>query len=136
MTGIRALREIQSVVMWNDIKDPTNLNLLHLTKNGILKEVEISLSHIEYKGKKITQGIILDITNKKNVEERLKESEKKFRTLFQNHSAVKLIVDPLTGNILEANKAAVKFYGWPVYELQKMNLSQINRLSPKNLWKS
>ena len=99
------------------------------TKDGIIKEVEISLSHIDYKGKKITQGIIRDITNKKNVEEKLKESEKKFRMLFQNHSAVKLIVDPETGDILEANKAAAKFYGWPVHELQKMNLLQINRLS-------
>jgi PAS domain S-box-containing protein len=98
------------------------------TKNGIIKEVEISLSHIDYNGKKITQGIIRDITNKKNVEDRLKESEKKFRTLFQNHAAVKMIIDPETGNILEANKAAAKFYGWHDHELKNMNISQINRL--------
>jgi PAS domain S-box-containing protein len=98
------------------------------TKNGIKKELEISLSHIEFKGAQFTQGILRDITNKKHVEERLKDNENKLRMLFQNHSAVKLIIDPETGDILEANKAAAKFYGWPAHELEKMNLSKINRL--------
>jgi PAS domain S-box-containing protein len=99
-----------------------------LTKNGLNKEVEISVSHIEFNGAKYTQGILRDITNKKNVEERLKESENKLRMLFQNHSAVMLIVDPETGDIVEANKAAVKFYGWPSHEVQNINLSKVNRL--------
>ena len=98
------------------------------TKNGLNKEVEVSLSHIEFKGTKFTQGILRDITNKKNIEKRLKDTENKLRMLFQNHSAVKLIIDPETGDIVEANKAAVKFYGLPAHELQQTNLSKINRM--------
>ena len=41
--------------------------------------------------------------------ETLRESEEKFRTLFQNHAAVKLIIDPDSGNIIDANEAAVAF---------------------------
>jgi PAS domain S-box-containing protein len=63
----------------------------------------------------------------------LKESEEKFRNLFQYHAAVKLLIDPDTGKIVEANMAAAKFYGWPVAELQKMNMSQINTLHPEVL---
>ncbi|HSV75787.1 MAG TPA: PAS domain S-box protein [Bacteroidales bacterium] len=58
----------------------------------------------------------------------LKESEQKFRNLFQNHAAVKLLIDPDTGNIVEANEAASQFYGWSVKKLQQMNMSQINTL--------
>ena len=38
------------------------------------------------------------------------------------------MIDPETGNIIDANKAAAEFYGWPVEELKKMNISQINTL--------
>jgi PAS domain S-box-containing protein len=59
----------------------------------------------------------------------LKESEEKFRNIFHNHTAVKLILDPETGKIIEANKSAADFYGWSVDELQQMTLSQINIVS-------
>lgn len=62
-------------------------------------------------------------------EQELKESEEKFRNIFHNHTAVKLILDPETGKIVEANQSAAAFYGWSVDELQKMTLSQINIVS-------
>jgi len=49
----------------------------------------------------------------------LKQSEEKFRNIFHNHTAVKLILDPETGKIIEANKSAADFYGWSVDELQQ-----------------
>lgn len=106
------------------------------TKRNELKEVEISISHIKFQEKLITQGIIRDITAKKITEEQLKESEKKFRTLFQNHSAVKLIIDPETGHILEANDAAARFYGLPVNILQNMNMSEILMINPEDFRKN
>ncbi|MEI6277221.1 MAG: PAS domain S-box protein [Prolixibacteraceae bacterium] len=62
---------------------------------------------------------------KKLAEELLIKSEGKFRNLFQNHGAVKLIFDPISGNILEANNAAADFYGWTVEELTTMHISEI-----------
>jgi PAS domain S-box-containing protein len=58
----------------------------------------------------------------------LQESEEQFRNLFKYHSAVKLVIDPETGNIIDANEAAVKFYGWPLDELKRMYIQQINVL--------
>jgi len=83
-------------------------------------------------------GIILFIeviTEQKKAAERLKESEEKFRTLFDKHSAVKLIIDPNSGNIVEANVAAEKFYGWRREILCKMNIQDINILSPDAIMK-
>jgi len=62
-------------------------------------------------------------------EDELKKSEKKFRNIFENHSAIKFLIDPETGNIVDANKAAAKFYMWTIEQLKSMNIRQINILS-------
>ena len=53
-----------------------------------------------------------------------------FRALFENHSAVVLVVDALSGAIVDANLAAARFYGYPRERLCRMNTGDINPLSP------
>lgn len=55
----------------------------------------------------------------------------RFQPLFEQHSAVKLIIDAETGRIVDANKAAAQFYGWPLEVLKKMSIQEINTLSPE-----
>jgi len=83
----------------------------------------------------IAIGFAQDITDRKLAEEKLKESEEKFRTLFQNHSTIKLLIDPDNSNIIDANRAAAVFYGWSVEKLKTMNISEINTLSPDEIKK-
>ena len=80
-------------------------------------------------------GILSDITERKQAEEMLHESETKFRNLFYNHAAVKLIIDSENGNIVEANEAAAAFYGYTVETLKKMRIFEINTLPEKELLK-
>ena len=75
--------------------------------------------------------VLSDITDYKQKEEALPESEEQFRKLFEGHSAVKLIIDADTGGIIYANQAAVKFYGWSVNKLKQMHIQEINDLSPE-----
>ncbi len=63
----------------------------------------------------------------------LQESESLFRNSFQKHAAVKLIIDPDDGRIVDANEAAAKFYGWSQKELRRMNISDINQLSSSQI---
>jgi len=63
----------------------------------------------------------------------LTDSEKKFRDLFYQHTAVKLLIDPDTGSIVEANAAAERFYGWSCAQLQQMRIQDINTLSPEQV---
>lgn len=56
------------------------------------------------------------------------EGELKFKQLFYDHSAVKLLIDVETGQIFDANPAASKFYGWSLEKLRQMNISDINTL--------
>jgi PAS domain S-box-containing protein len=73
---------------------------------------------------------LLDITARKQAEETLQENEARFRAMFEGHDAMKLIIDPVTGQILDANSAAADFYGWSVAELRRMQIQQINTLPP------
>ncbi len=71
-------------------------------------------------------ALIDDITSRKRAELMLLQSERQFRTLFERNATAKLIVDPESGDIVDANDAASVFYGWSVEELKQMNLAQIN----------
>jgi PAS domain S-box-containing protein len=72
---------------------------------------------------------------RRRAEEELHESETLFRKLFEDHAAVKLILDPDTGNIIDANKAAAVFYGWSREQLKQMKIQEINTLSPEEVKK-
>jgi PAS domain S-box-containing protein len=63
----------------------------------------------------------------------LQESEELFRSLFDDHLAVKWILDPDSGQIIDANQAAAAFYGWSQAELKKMRIQEINTLPPEEI---
>ena len=75
-------------------------------------------------------GIMIDITDQKQKEEALKESETRFRMLFEKHSSVMLVIEPDTGRIIDANQAAANFYLWPVETLKQMLIEQVTINSP------
>jgi len=89
----------------------------------------------EWLGEKAHLITIRDITKRKQADEALRESETLFRKLFEDHAAVKLIIDPDTGNIIDANKAAAVFYGWSREQLKQMKIQEINILSPEEVKK-
>ncbi len=74
-----------------------------------------------------------EVVERKRAEEVLQESETLFRNLFQYHAAVKFIIDPDTGNIIDANQAAENYYGWPIEQLKQMRIQDINTLSPEEM---
>ena len=65
----------------------------------------------------------------------LRESEERFRTLFENNHAVMLLVDPHTGAVINANPAACKFYGYAHDVLLSKRLADLNTLPPKEIMK-
>ncbi|MCX8030824.1 MAG: PAS domain S-box protein [Thermodesulfovibrionales bacterium] len=76
----------------------------------------------------MSKGVVftaLDITARKKAEQALNESLETYRKLFDDHIAAKLLIDPDTGEIIDANKAASNFYGWSREELKRMKIQEI-----------
>jgi PAS domain S-box-containing protein len=61
-------------------------------------------------------------------EEALRESESRYRALFADTDVPRLVLDPDTGRIVDANAAAADFYGYPLSQLTKMHIGDINTL--------
>lgn len=61
------------------------------------------------------------------------ESEKRYRILFENSPIVKLVIDPENGRIVNANAAAVRFYGWSFEQLITKKMSEINTTPEEEL---
>ena len=69
----------------------------------------------------------------KQTEASLIQSEKRFKEMFEEHSAIMLTFNPDTGFIMEANKAAIDFYGWTIDEIRKLRIHDINTLTPEEV---
>lgn len=54
-----------------------------------------------------------------------------FRSMFEGHSAIMLLIEPQTGTILNANQSAVDFYGYTRSNLYGMSIQEINTMPPE-----
>jgi PAS domain S-box-containing protein len=59
------------------------------------------------------------------MDKKIKESEERFRSMFEGHSAVMLLIDPESGGIQDANPAAAGFYGFSREELHHLYIRQL-----------
>ncbi len=59
--------------------------------------------------------------------------EQIFRLMFEGHSAIMLLIEPQTGNILDANQSAVDFYGYTKSKLCGMTIQEITTLPPEQV---
>ena len=78
--------------------------------------------------RKIQPSILENATEKRATEIELKESEERFRQMFEKHNAVMLLIEPETGKIIDANLSAQKFYGYSDEAFKQMIIQDINSL--------
>jgi len=124
--------------LWFDRDAPCkNCPSLKALKTGKTEEAEIAYqdkiflvrSHPVIENNEIT-GLLevsVDITKQKTAENLLANSESKFRMFFYENTAVKLLIDPDSGQIIDANKSACHFYGYD--NLEEKFIQEINQLA-------
>ena len=119
-------------VLETGTKQTINLELLKKDNGSFYAHLETIKVHDENGNFKELRVTLTDISDLKNTEEALKESEERYRQIFVNNHAPMLLIDPISGDIIDANPAAANFYGYTLDELVKMKISDIN-VSDDNL---
>jgi len=98
-----------------------NLEFRFRKKNGDLIIGLISAELIEINGRVCAIATAVDITESRLAEHALKESEELYRRLFEVESDAILLVDRESGELLAANAAAIRLYGYTREELLSLN---------------
>jgi PAS domain S-box-containing protein len=104
--------------------------------NGELIDVSIQAFPVSLEEENMGYYIIYrDITELKETKSKYKNIKDRYKALFENDYTVMLIIDPDNGKIVDANPAAVNFYGWSKEELTSMKISDINVLNKEEVKK-
>ena len=105
----------------------TNYDISIIRKDGEIRHLRAFLKEIIWTGIKHFQVIYEDITSQKQVETSLKESEAKFRSIFENSFMGISIARP-GGNLLQVNHAYARMYGYENPGLMLSEVGETNKL--------
>lgn len=106
-------------------KDKIVFETTHRRANGTTYPVEIHLQLLEQQNANLFVAVVLDITDRKIAEQKLRESGEKYRHLFENNPEPMWIYDPDTLELVEVNQAAIDHYGYSEKEFLNMSLVDI-----------
>ena len=124
--NIRDLRNPESLIQLDDDiktideKEFATLETMHIRKDKTVFPIEISARVVNIEGIKYYQTIGRDITERKKVENTLRESEQKFRKIFEE-SPLGMVMSIKDFSLISANSAFCRMLDYSEEEL--VNLS-------------
>jgi len=101
------------------------MNYYKKSKDELIAELEL----LKAENERLSSATKIEFESKQNI----RESELRYECFFEDNHSVMLLVEPETGKIKDVNQSATHFYGWSRAEMQKMNISEINTLSPDDV---
>ena len=107
---------------------PDGTQIEVVTDEGTTTPVEINATTVALPDGRVVYGVFRDVSERKAMQKRLTRRERRFRMMFEGHSAPMLLIDEETGAIEQANAAAVEFYGYERDILMSMSIQDINQL--------
>jgi PAS domain S-box-containing protein len=97
------------------------------------KNSERALRAGEEELKKFNLKLNSEINERKRSQKIVQESENKYRQMFENNTAIKLLIDPESGSIVDANQAAINYYGYERQKIIQMKITDINIFPPEKV---
>jgi diguanylate cyclase (GGDEF)-like protein/PAS domain S-box-containing protein len=108
-----------------DAQPQTFYHLEIITKDGRRVPLEVSTQLVYEDDKPVgVQGIARDITRRKRAEQALRESEERYRELFENANDL-IYTHDLKGNFTSLNLAGQRITGYTREEALRLNIAQV-----------
>ena len=89
---------------------PVSFEGVHRRKDGATNPVEIRLTALESGGQRVMLGVARDITERRRLEEKLREEEQKLSAIFNQSFQFIGLLTP-DGTLVEANQSSLEFAG-------------------------
>jgi len=127
--SIPKIMEDFKATMFGELSGPLELEMVR--KDGSLVTVEATTIPVKRDGNVEIIGVTRDVTERKKTESALKESEEKFRTIFDGSTDGIVAADPKTHKFVFANARIYELTGYSVDELSQLGVADI--VPPENL---
>lgn len=121
----KAFEEIQK-------KGVINFEINFIKKNGEIFVAEVSSSMFYMGGEKLIKGNVRDITMRKLAEQKLKQSEERYRNLIESGPFAIVLVNK-QGKISYCNPAVAKLSGYPQEELIGYEFKDLAAIYPEDV---
>ena len=96
----------------------------HRKKDGSVIDVDVNWQKLDFAGRPAYMVMANDITEQKQAEIAMRESEERYRELFQNANDIIYTID-LAGNFTSLNQTGERLTGYTQAEALSMNLTQV-----------
>jgi len=97
---------------------------LHQRADGTVFPADVLLTPVDFHGQRVLQATVRDISDRKQAEAALYESEERFRRAFED-SRVGKVLTGLDGQLLRVNSAFAAMLGYTVAELQSHDFQAV-----------
>lgn len=108
--------------------EPISFETKHRRKDGSVFDASGTAVKIHILDKDYIYASIRDITEYNQQNSLIKLMQSRYTSMFNNHSSVMLLVDPISGAIIDANESAYRFYGYSHDEFISLSIDDINLL--------
>lgn len=97
-----------------------------IRKDGTRRYIEASVSPLRNASGKIEgfRGIVRDVTERRQAEEKTREIEERYRALFDRSLNIIYVID-FEGNFIDANDAALNLFGYQREDLSRLNITSL-----------
>jgi PAS domain S-box-containing protein len=96
-----------------------------LKRDGTVFFGEVAISRMDHHGQPAVEVVVRDVTERHQAQERLRESEARYRLLFESNPHPMWVYDVETLRFLDVNEAAIIHYGYSREEFLGMTIRDI-----------
>ena len=109
---------------------PKQIGVDIVREDGTVRNLQVSMIDVFWDGQHRHQTLYHDVTEQKKIEMSLRESEEKYRTIFESANDIIILIDT-TGKILDINARLTDIGGYQRSELVNRNIRELTHIINK-----